>query len=465
MEKQFEIKVLSGVQAGARASLHGLRVVIGSADDCDIVLSADDVVARHAVLTLGPEGLSIAALEGEVTRADGSLVTDDEPLLPHAPVGLGGSIVAVGEGGVPWPRIDLATFGRRPAAPADDFRPEGEVTPSDVPVRATSDAPVVVDEHPASRQAPTFLSVPSGRQTVYPLIVLLLVGVGFIGFTWFAEGPADAQVAQQTMALADDVAGTEVSDSERVEAALAAGGFGDAIEIRSLRDGAVILTGYVELSRQKEALSQGLGVDGVEIMTRVWAQEDLVKAAERRLVDLDPGLTVSSVGLGVVALGGFLDTPDRRERIVSTVREDVPGLREVRDQMVTPIDAAREVRAAVADSALAGKVQVDVADGTVVARGALGGDGIGIWNTMLADLRNRHGDALPVRTEFVPVISDLPFAIRGIVAGQMRYVMTDGGRRVSEGGDLGGGFRVEAISDGEVTIVGQGQRFVQRFKE
>lgn len=121
MEKSFEIRVLSGVHGGARATLSEGRTVIGSADDCDIVLSADDVLAHHAAVTVGENGLSITPLEGEVSRADGSLITDEEPLSPNTLFGLGASIMAVGEAGAPWPHLDVSQFGRaQQATPADD---------------------------------------------------------------------------------------------------------------------------------------------------------------------------------------------------------------------------------------------------------------------------------------------------------------------------------------------------------
>ncbi|HLO78025.1 MAG TPA: type III secretion system inner membrane ring subunit SctD [Magnetospirillum sp.] len=468
MEKQFEIKVLSGVQAGAKAILHASRVVVGSADDCDIVLAADDVLAHHAAISLSDSGAKITGLEGEVFRADGTLVSGDEPLAPHEPIGLGGMMLAIGAVGTPWPRIDLSTFGRRPVAAEG---PTNATTANTTTANATTanDGPMARPLSAAGQRMPVAGREKSGglirlasvgrvgdglgRTTLYPLIALLVVGIGFIGFTWFGEqSPAEAAAGTPT-------------ETARVAEALRKVGLDGTVEIRPLRDGAVLLNGYVELSSQKRTLTEGIIVPGVEIFSRIWAQEELVKAAQQRLSELAPGLTVTPVAPGVIAVGGYLATPERRGRIVSTIREDVPGLREVIDRIVTVNDAARTIKSAVAESSLNGKVRVEVADGMIVARGSVNNEGMAAWNAVVASVLRDNGQTIPIRAEFVPDLSELPFTIRGIVSGPIRYVVTDNGRRVAEGGQLGGGFSVASVGDGEVTIVGQGQKFVQRFKE
>lgn len=463
MKNQFEIKVLSGVQAGAKAVLHASRVVIGSADDCDIVLAADDVLAHHAAISLTDSGAMITGLEGEVFRADGTLVSGEEPLAPHEPIGLGGMVLAIGAAGTPWPRIDLSTFGRRPAAA------EGPTNATAANATTANDGPMDRPLSTAGERIPMAgrekgggiirlatggrVGDGLGRTTLYPLIVLLAVGIGFIGFTWFGEqSPAEA------------AAGTP-NEAARVADALRKAGLDGTVEIRPLRDGAVLLNGYVELSSQKRTLTEGITVPGVEIFSRIWAQEELLKAAQQRLSELAPGLTATPVAPGVIAVGGYLATPERRGRIVSTIREDVPGLREVIDRIVTVNDAARTIKSAVATSSLNGKVKVEVADGTIVARGSVNNEDMGAWNDVVASVLRDNGPTIPIHAEFVPDLSELPFAIRGIVSGPIRYVVTDNGRRVAEGGQLGGGFSVASVGDGEVTIVGQGQKFVQRFKE
>lgn len=243
-------------------------------------------------------------------------------------------------------------------------------------------------------------------------------------------------------------------------------GLAGSVDVRELSPDSVLVTGYVELSGQKETLSQVVASVGVKAALRVWAQDELTAAARERLAQLAPSLRVESLGGGAVAVVGYLSDGINRERVLSALREDIPGLKAVVDKLVSPKDLAQMLKDAVAASPIAGSVVIEDDAGTVVARGSLGESGVESWSRIVERIAQAHGGSPPpIRTAFVPRADELPFTIRAVVSGPMRYALTDTGRRVVEGGQLGGGFTVQKIGDGEVTIAGRGQVFVQRFKE
>lgn len=302
-----------------------------------------------------------------------------------------------------------------------------------------------------------------GGLTLYPLVALLLAGIGFIGFSWFTSGGASTGEQKAV----SPVSAPRATIVERLTEALESAGVPLAhLDIRQLSENSALVTGYLELSGQQETLRSVIaGLDG-EVAIRVWTQDALMEQARQRLSDLAGDMRVESVEPGIIAVSGYLANDSRRDRILAAVREDVPGLRGVVDRTVGPRDLARRLREEVAASPLAGQITVETGDrGDVVASGTLGQAGLEAWNAMIAAVGTDLGTAVPVRTAFVPLASDLPFTIRGVIAGPMRYVITDTGRRVGEGGNLGGGFSVDRIADGEVTITGRGQTFVQRLKE
>ncbi len=62
---QWSLCVLRGLHAGARSDGCGSRMlVIGSADDCDMILADAGVAAHHAIATIGATGWALRALEG-----------------------------------------------------------------------------------------------------------------------------------------------------------------------------------------------------------------------------------------------------------------------------------------------------------------------------------------------------------------------------------------------------------------
>lgn len=446
MKHDLELKVLAGVHAGAKARLHGDRVVIGASDDCDVVLAVDDVAAHHAALVIEGGEVFVEPLDGEVMRPDGASVSGRERLDAFAPLCLGATWIAVAEAGGSWPRIDPASLHpRRALSLAADTEAEVQgVEPQGVASAAAS----------VRRRRLAF-----ERVTLYPLAVLLLVGIGFIGSTWFMRGDAGA------VAPSLPPPGQSPTAVEQADLLLADLGLENTLELRPIGERTLLVTGYVELSRQKTTLKERMTLPGVEFVHRVWAQEDLLRQARDRVAEAAPELKVETVKAGVVRLRGYLPDGDRRNRVVMALREDVPGIRDVVDEIVTRADAERLLRDALDESTLAGRVTLRPTPDGVAAEGVLGDADLAAWRQLLAQFRARYGTEVVVNTAFVPRPQDLPFGVRAAVAGPGGFVMTGDGRRVMRGGDLGGGYVLEAVGGDEITIRRGEQVFVQRFKE
>lgn len=445
MKHDLELKVLAGVHAGAKARLHGDRVVIGASDDCDVVLAVDDVAAHHAALVIEGDEVFVEPLDGEVMRPDGAPVSGRERLEAFAPLCLGATWIAVAEAGASWPRIDLASLYPRRA----------------VPLAANSGAEVqaVEPQGAASTAASVRRRLAFERVTLYPLAVLLVVGIGFIGSTWFVRGDAGA------VAPSLPPPGRSPTAVERAALVLADLGLENTLELRPIGERTLLVTGYVELSRQKTTLKERMILPGVEFVHRVWAQEDLLRQARDRVAETAPELKVETVKAGVVRLRGYLPDGDRRNRVVMALREDVPGIRDVMDEIVTRADAERLLRDALDESTLAGRVTLRSTPDGLAAEGVLGDADLATWRQVLAQFRARYGADIVVSTAFVPRAQDIPFGVRAAVAGPGGFVMTGDGRRVMRGGDLGGGYVLEGVSGNEITIRRGEQVFVQRFKE
>lgn len=433
MQSNLELKVLAGPHAGAKAALRDKRILIGSAEDCDIVLGLDDVMGRHAAILAEGGGVVIEPLEGEVTGPDGAPLSGARAMPPFAPFSLGATVIAIGEAGAVWPRVDPTRFAPRGPAPIGAEQ-AASPRPAKMPVVTAS----------ARSRDPS-------RLTLYPLIVLLVIGIGFIASNWFTG--KDGGVPPRPAPLA------------QARAALAALGLADDIEVRAVGERVLLITGYVELSDHKTSLKEQVKVRGADVVFRVWAKQEQLLQARDRVAELAPGLRVETVSAGAVRLSGYLADPDRRNRVVLAVREDVPGLREVVDDIVTRPDAERMLRQAVAESPLSGRVSLLTRDGDLVAEGILSDGEIALWQTLLADFRSRYAADIPVGAVFLPRTEDLPFALRAVLAGPSGFVVTQTGRRVMVGGELGAGYVLEAIGQGELTIRRGEQVFVRRFRE
>jgi type II secretory pathway component PulM len=95
---QLRLRVFSGVHAGAEFRLPERGILmIGQADDCDLILGDTDIRDHHCVLTVVGDQVLLRALEGEVDTQDRHVAEGENIALDHfAMVRLGKVQFAVG---------------------------------------------------------------------------------------------------------------------------------------------------------------------------------------------------------------------------------------------------------------------------------------------------------------------------------------------------------------------------------
>ena len=95
---QLRLRVFSGVHAGAEFRLPERGILmIGQADDCDLILGDDDIREHHCVLTVVGDQVLLRALDGEVEAQERHVANGENVALDHfAMVRLGKVQFAVG---------------------------------------------------------------------------------------------------------------------------------------------------------------------------------------------------------------------------------------------------------------------------------------------------------------------------------------------------------------------------------
>lgn len=95
---QLRLRVFSGVHAGAEFRLPERGILmIGQADDCDLILGDDDIREHHCVLTVVGDQVLLRALDGEVEAQERRVANGENVALDHfAMVRLGKVQFAVG---------------------------------------------------------------------------------------------------------------------------------------------------------------------------------------------------------------------------------------------------------------------------------------------------------------------------------------------------------------------------------
>lgn len=254
------LRIVSGLHAGASRSLADQEMlVVGSGDDCDIVLADTGVAAHHALITLVGGSFTLRALDAPV-RIEG------KPLHPGDPVEVR-----------PLQRIDLGEA-------AIAFGEEDE---------SAWDAlfPAIADPARKHRARPMLRRLPM----IAAVAVLLLAAVaGIAAFFPRQDNEVDTVAFLQAMAPQHSITDAKVSEDV---------------------NGVPTLSGTVESEAVRQRISQQMRDAGVQANLALRTGEDL--ARDVREVFRMAGLNVQTAYKdGAVEIGGSVSNRERFDDVL-----------------------------------------------------------------------------------------------------------------------------------------------------
>lgn len=287
------LRILSGLHDGASRVLSEQEMLlIGSGEDCDIILSDPGVARHHAMVLRHGDTLSLRAIDAAMEFAGDPLEPGDPigfPLLE--PARLGGVSIAIGPADAPgW-----TALGATPGAAA--------TTPPPTP--------------PASRPLlPTALAA---------VALLSLVSVGIYAMVRPADEPA-ATPQERIEVMVDEYG---IRDTELFE------GTGKSL----------VLAGTVEDSATAERLRERIEEEGLAVELRLRTGDDVASDVREVLRTFGITATTRYQGNGAVRvepMGGFDDWALLAEAGSSRVMRDVSGFTELLPPRNAPMPAQRQ---------------------------------------------------------------------------------------------------------------------------
>ncbi|MDR2934632.1 MAG: type III secretion system inner membrane ring subunit SctD [Candidatus Adiutrix sp.] len=192
-----ELRILSGPHLGAALELPEGVYLVGSADEADLILAADDTVAgRHLELTVraGPT-VSARPLEGEAALAGRPLPPEGGLIPPGEALSLGFTALAWRPKGESWGAITLAPLEFAGLARAD--ADEKEEAPASAPA-----AEAGLDEPPAEAASDRPAEEPAaGCWTLWLGLAILVLLLGGLLLGGLGEGLDQTSAAERLNAL------------------------------------------------------------------------------------------------------------------------------------------------------------------------------------------------------------------------------------------------------------------------
>lgn len=439
LQKQIELRVLLGAQAGSRLTLAPGDYELGAGDDCAIILSGPKIESLHALLSFDGETPSITPQEGKVSDAQGNEITGTFVLDLGMPIEIGGIWIAIDDIDAEWP------------------------DPTDVvPVMPAIPTPAPV----ANESAPTPASLPVKQKTstgIKKLLVtagisLSLLAVAGLGLLfWIAE----MEKNQKIMAARVKVPIPDPPSLRLVQNVVATSGSGSAIEISINRSRQVVVKGFVPDESTRDSLLKSLAkiqpAPKAELFIDGEMQNTAVKLIAEKISPSKAMLRVGNVSGGVLSLEGAVTTQSVRESVMDLLYAGVPGLQRVNASIVLAEDLPQLLQDQLVSTGLSKKMQIIEKQPEFVLRGTLTEEELKRWEGLIVNYTERYGKLLPVKATVRLMLRKPPVQVQTIVGGDMPFVMTETGERIARGGDINGNTLL-SIKDTEIIFEGS-ERF------
>lgn len=437
LQAQVELRVLVGPQAGSSLSLGVGDYSLGTSDECEIILMGSRLEAIHARISFDGDQITVKPIEGKVCDAQGNEIMDMFPLTLGMPVDLGGVWVSVDSVDARWP--DPADVLPTPSPPSPV---EQTVTEGEVQTRAA--------DNPASRL----------RNRAKITLIISAVGLSLIvlaGFSlaaWMIERQSHPEAV---ITESKPVVPTVPVNQQKILQIIQNLDLVRSVEMKISDKGSISVSGYLPDDTTKKRLIQALDNVSPSPNTELYVDSELLDAAKKLLADkLDPArakLKAESVTHGVLKVRGAVSMQTAKESAYEMVKSEVPGLRQIDGVVLQADDLPQQFQEKMISAGLAKKLQVVSQQPEFVLRGAMSEEDLRNWETVLTEFNEDYGKILPIRATIRVVQKKSPFNVQIVVGGNMPFVITESGQRVTRGGDINGHTLI-TIKDTEVIFDG-----------
>jgi len=437
LQAQVELRVLVGPQAGSSLSLGIGDYSLGTSDECEIILIGSRLEAIHARLSFDGDQITVKPVEGKVCDAQGNEIKDTFPLTLGMPVDLGGVWVSVDSVDARWP--DPADVLPTPVPPSHT---EQTVTEAEAQTPAA--------DNPASRlrnRAKITLII-----SAVGLSLIVLSGISLVA--WMIEQETHPEVVAT---VSKPVIPTIPVNQQKILQIIQNLDLARSVEMKISNKGSISVSGYLPDDTTKKRLIQALDSVSPSPKTELYVDSELLEASKKILADkLDPArakLKAESVTNGVLKVRGAVSMQTSKENAYELIKSEVPGLRQIDGLILQADDLPQQFQEKIISAGLSKKLQVVSRQPEFVLRGTMSEEDLRNWETVLTEFNEDYGKILPIRATIRVAQKKSPFNVQIVVGGNMPFVITETGQRVTRGGDINGHTLI-TIKDTEVIFDG-----------
>lgn len=444
MLAQVELRVLYGPQAGSRLPLSPGTYLLGTGDECSVMLAGPRMRESHASLDFDGETPSVTPIDGDVFDAQGNELQGTLALRLGMPIELGGVWIAIDHVDATWPDPEEVAAIAGLASPP----PEPEA-PTEAETSAKNER---VSDQPANHHRRSW------NAATAPIAIVAMLGVMAFAMTaWLVHGRAvSGDTDEPASASSAPDATLELQEN------LARVAPGQRISVTQDADGVLRVSGYAREPASRDRIVAAVRKFGNTTPVVIHVDSELLIAARKVVEKLaDPRkMKVNIIGVtnGRVEITGTVSSAAIRESLTERLRSDVPGIAAVTGRLLTSEDLPSLLEDRMLAAGLTGKLQVIERHPEFVVRGRLGEPDLVQWERLLANFGNEYANLLPIRATIIVAYRKPPVDVQMVVGGSMPFIVTESGQRIGRGGDANG-HTLSTVGEQEVIFDGN-----ERFK-
>ena len=431
----FELRVLSGMHAGARATLNGEGFSIGSSPDCDFILDDEGIQGLHARLLIkdGKWHLELAAEDGG-TEVEVVVLESAKAFL------LGPIMVAVDAQDAPWPTLETLV-----------------VIPP--PLSLDSSLPLPREPEPVS---PGMTSGSGHGGIARGLLATLTATLACVSaLALVAWPPGQGQPKVDPASTAASASGATVAaalpdtrQKAEIDSVLGELGMSSRAKVEAVNGSWLVRASSMsdtEIDSLSAALARMKPRPGLKATTEQQLRDEVAEALLRIAPEYRGAVSLRDLGGARFKLEGRVAKASDRERLVGMIRAAVPQMRELQVALVTGEENADRFL----DELRSNGWDIDSAweDGVLAMKVRLPRKELPQWELALQRATRVSAPLfraeLAFNTTTTRARSDTethaPFEIRGVVGGDTPYVLLEHGAMLVQGG-VWQGWRLASVS-------------------
>lgn len=458
MEKALELRILSGLQAGARLRLTQGQYSLGKAELCDIIVAGRGVESLAAELELSADKLYLIPVQSDCGLSLDEQCSEAVELNISQPFRLGDLWLAVDAENAAWPEPDSwllsmldddeaeEEYDDEDDSAADD-EDEDEPSPGTPNLRATptTAAPktVVKAAPPASPR----------RVVAYTALACTLIFI-FGTLSVFVLKPESAISSTSLLDYSNiSVKPAVRAASSRLDSLIADMGYTERLMVHAGDDGPPTITGFLPSEQELALLKARLQEAKFQAVVHINTDDMLKTRLEAFLRERKQPWTVRAVRNGTVIVAGADLTPEQAQSLAAEMRLAVGPIRTVENGEKEAREAYLALQRMLQMEKFSGTVNAMLDGVTLRLEGKPDSADLSKIEKLLLRFNRQYGNSVELVANFPPPTNHLPFRIRQIVAGPLPYVITDTDTRVYEGGEYLG-FRLVSVRDRKLVFSG-----------